>query len=141
MILDKIANRERMEERAIEILKKLEEKGLDKEVREYFEQGKLSISHCEVGLKEMSPAEVQAVKEHEEEFNDLIFHAVYTNTNIGPMISYLFISKYEEDWHMDIPLIEENKIYSYVENMNDKICSEYGIIVFDIDKGCMRRVF
>lgn len=139
--MSEYANKEEMKERAIELLKELEKKGLNPLVRSFFEQGKPSISHCQVGLKQMSPDEKELMVKNEEEFNHLVFHAVYTETNIGPMIAYLFVSKYKEDWPMDIPLIEENKIYAYVENINDKHCSEYGIIAFDINKHCMRRVF
>lgn len=139
--MSEYVNKEEMKERGIELLKELEKKGLDPEVRTMFEQGRPSISHCQVGLKEMSPDEKETMINNEKEFGHLVFHTIYTETTIGPMLAYLFVSKYKEDWSMDTPLIEENKIYAYVENINDKYCSEYGIIAFDINNHCMRRVF
>lgn len=44
---------------------------------------------------------VEAVKKFEQETNSLVYHAQLTHTNIGDMLSLLYVSKYEEEWERE----------------------------------------
>lgn len=77
--------------------------------------------------------------ELEEKYNVYIYHAIESFTNYGRMISYLYVSKYEEEWNGEcildkpydnyLPAIVYNFDGDFDEVGSIKIASVSGAIV------------
>ena len=53
--------------------------------------------------------------------------------------SYLYVSKYKEEWEMDVNDLGEGYPVVYVENLEDPECSEFGSIrIFPNGDGLIR---
>lgn len=56
------------------------------------------------------------VKEFEEEYNALVYHVQLTHTVYGKMYSFLYVSKSEDEWALDIDDLKNNCCYAFVWN-------------------------
>lgn len=56
------------------------------------------------------------VKEFEEEYNALVYHVQLTHTVYGKMYSFLYISKSQDEWSLDIDDLENDCCYAFVWN-------------------------
>lgn len=56
------------------------------------------------------------VKEFEEEYNTLVYHVQLTHTVYGKMYSFLYVSKSEDEWALDIDDLKNNCCYAFVWN-------------------------
>lgn len=73
------------------------------------------------------------VKEFEENYDALVYHAQLTRFSYGLCLSMLFVSKYQEEWEMERDAITNPydgviDTYAYVANLNEPDFSEIGRI-------------
>ena len=73
------------------------------------------------------------VKEFEENYDALVYHAQLTRLSYGLCLSMLFVSKYQEEWEMEREAITNPydgviDTYAYVANLNEPDFSEIGRI-------------
>lgn len=73
------------------------------------------------------------VKEFEENYDALVYHAQLTRFSYGLCLSMLFVSKYQEEWEMEREAITNPydgviDTYAYVANLNEPDFSEIGRI-------------
>ncbi len=83
----------------------------------------------------------EAVKCFETRYDAYVYHVIEANTNIGTMLSFLFVGDNEEDWTMQ--QLEGKYIYSYsfvIENENSWVEGEFGDIVLDSPLGYLMRI-
>ncbi len=66
----------------------------------------------------------------ERRFGGLVFGAILSRTTIGNMISFLWVSKYKNDWKINRDSIKNNTVFAWVWNTNDDMLSEFGSIRF-----------
>ena len=57
--------------------------------------------------------------------NDEQFYHVIQN---GQMLSFLYVSKYQEKWEHDRNDLKESYLIAYVANLTNELCSEFGSI-------------
>jgi len=76
----------------------------------------------------------------EQEHNALVYHSVITLTSIGLHIAMFYVSENQEEWEDDRTILKEGLTYAYIENMDDKMCSEIGSIEFKIENGIINRI-
>ena len=86
------------------------------------------------------------VKEFEENYDALVYHAQLTRFSYGLCISMLFVSKYQEEREMERDAIANPydgviDTYAYVANLNEPDFSEIGRIGIVRKNGGISRVY
>lgn len=81
-------------------------------------------------------------KELEREFGFLIYAVTHEFIGDDEMYSFLYVSKYEEDWKYSLTDAGQKTFYAhaYVWNKSCEWCSEPGTIVIQYVGGGIRRV-
>lgn len=86
------------------------------------------------------------VKEFEENYDALVYHAQLTRFSYGLCLSMLFVSKYQEEWEMERDAITNPydgviDTYAYVANLNEPDFSEIGRIGIVRKNGGISRIY
>lgn len=106
-------------------------------IYDFKESGTLYCSEIKPSIGIMSnlfPELKDKVKWLEEKYHGMVYHVIRTETPIGEMYSFLYISPYREDWEVDERCISDNIVFSYVWNKTWDDGSEFGTIqVANID--------
>lgn len=118
-------DREKMKQEAIERMKLL---GIiDDAIKQFEEDDTVMRSENPLGaLYELSDEEKKIAKRFERKYDALVYLAVSCNTEMGRMISFLYVPKKEEEWALDRADITENYAIAYTHNFDDPDCSEIG---------------
>lgn len=82
-----------------------------------------------------------AIKDFEEKYNCLVYHAILTHTTFGSLLSLLYVSNNIDEWNMDKQCLNSGETCSYVVNLNDIDCSEFGYIGFEQKNGGLSRTY
>lgn len=83
----------------------------------------------------------ERVREFEEASGGVVYHVIQTFTEFGEMLSFLYVSKYPEEWGCDRMDLELDEPMVYVANVTDENCSEYGHIGIREFAGGVLRVY
>ena len=112
---------------------------LDNVIRE-FENGTLNCSEHIGILFWLNDGQKEIVEKFEKRTGHMVYHVIRSFTEIGEMLTLLFVSKYKEDWESERVLLnEEGYAYAYVENVDFPECSEMGEVVIKPSFGGLRR--
>lgn len=75
------------------------------------------------------------IHEFEKEYGGIVYHCQIMKTSVGTLLTYLYVSKHEEEWDSDMSLehnaFESNDYYftyAYVRNLSIPIYSEFGSV-------------
>lgn len=69
----------------------------------------------------------------------LVYFILFTESNVGTLLNYLFVTPNQEEWVYDEADLEEGYAFCYVENLTFPACSEYGTIgIQKIENGIKR---
>ena len=120
-----------METKKAEAIKRMKALDLYKPYITLFEKdNQIFLSEMTGGVYEFNNDEelVAKVKAFEEEYDALVYHVIHTMTQFGELYSFLYVSKYEEEWEMDNEDIADGYAMAYVWNKTDEWCSEFGSI-------------
>lgn len=79
-------------------------------------------------LCDMRPEWKPIIDEFEEEHNAYVFHAQLTHTGFGDLLSLLYLSKDPDELPLNIRDYKSQQVLSYVINLDDEDCSEFGYI-------------
>ena len=66
------------------------------------------------------------ISEFEEEYNAVVYHAIFTPTIFGDFLTLLYVSQHDEEWAADNEELEHGCAYAYVANLTNDIYSEIG---------------
>ena len=83
----------------------------------------------------------ERVREFEEASGGVVYHVIQSFTEFGEMLSFLYVSKYPEEWGCDRMDLELDEPMAYVANVTDENCSEYGHIGIREFAGGVLRVY
>lgn len=81
------------------------------------------------------------VRQFEEESGGLVYHVIQNYTDLGEMLSFLYVSKHEDEWVRDREELKDGIPLVYVANLTDEMCSEYGSIGVKPYMGGVLRIF
>ena len=81
------------------------------------------------------------VRQFEKESGGLVYHVIQNYTDFGEMLSFLYVSKYQDEWPRDRVDLKEGIPLVYVANLTDETCSEYGSICVKPYMGGVLRIF
>ena len=112
MLQEKVNLKELQKAEAVKRMKMLK---LDKSViKEFFQDGTVFYSERQNSIFQavlyyVSNDEQLArkVKDFEEEYNALVYHVQLTHTAYGKMYSFLYVSKSQDEWALDIEDLEK----------------------------------
>ncbi len=96
-------------------------------IREFRDSGTLNASYYGA-LYFLTDGQKERVKKFEDESGGVVYHVIQNYTEIGEMLSFLYVSKYPEEWDMDRADLTDDEPVVYVANLTDENCSEYGHI-------------
>ena len=96
-------------------------------IKEFMEGRKLNLSEKGI-LFWLNDEEEQMVRAWEDETGNIVYHVIKNNMEFGLCYSFLYVSKYEEEWEGDNEDLNEGYPLAYVKNVDDEFCSEYGCI-------------
>lgn len=130
--------REKMKQEAVERMKML---GIiDDAIKQFEEDDTVMRSENPLGaLYELSDEEKEIAREFEDKYSALVYLAVSCNTEIGRMISYLYVPNEEEEWKLDRADISDNSAITYTHNFDAPDCSEIGGIGIESRNGGIVR--
>lgn len=124
-----------------------------------FQSGVLNKSESFGALFWLSDKEEDAVAKFEAKWDALVYHCILSKTEIGRMLTMLYVSKHPEEWSDDRADLLEGQaisldigdglsrkvvghtIYAYVENLDDPELSEIGSVMVSSLYGGMVRVY
>lgn len=128
-----------------EAVKRLISLHLHGNVTREFQNGKLYLSERQTfGEKKrafgilywLNDEEKQKVKDFEDEHGALVYHVIKNLTEFGEQLSFLYVSKYKEEWDVDKQEMKDGVAMAYV---TDGWCGEIGRIGFKESGGGLIR--
>lgn len=96
-------------------------------VKEFLEGRKLNLSERGM-LYWLNDDEEKMVRSWEDETGNIVYHVIKNNMEFGLCYSFLYVSKYEEEWEDDNIDLEDGYPLAFVKNVDDDYSSEYGAI-------------
>lgn len=117
-----------VEEKKIEAVKRLKALKVHENVIKDFNNGVLNQSERGGLLYWLSEEQKRLVEEFEKEHDGVVYHVIHQYTNIGEMLSLLYVSDYPEEWEGDMADLDEGQTIAYVMNLTMPDCSEFGSI-------------
>lgn len=73
------------------------------------------------------------IKTLEEENNALVYYILESNEFYGRVLNIFFVSSEKDEWENDREIINKNRSFCYVKNLNIEEYSEFGHIYFQKD--------
>lgn len=89
--------------------------------------------------------QIELIKKFEDQYNCLVYHAITSTTEIGELLTLLYISQYESDWPTDREDLKNYdprygySIMAYVYNLANDIFSEFGSVCVKPENGGLVR--
>lgn len=89
--------------------------------------------------------QIELIKKFEDQYNCLVYHAISSTTEIGELLTLLYISQYESDWPTDREDLKNYDprygyaIMAYVYNLSNDIFSEFGSVCVNPKNGGLVR--
>ena len=68
----------------------------------------------------------EIISKFEADYNAVVYHAIFTPTGFGDLLTLLYVSEHVEEWAADNEELEHGFAYAYVANLTNDICSEIG---------------
>ena len=130
-----IVSRSEMKKEAV---RRMESLGMLSDTIDKFKNGKLQMS--EGGILFDLPKNIEEeVRQHEDQFDEVIYHVIHSFSNIGETYECIFVSRYMNDWKWETDMMKKNIVYAYVINKTMPDCSEAGSIGIINSHGALVR--
>lgn len=121
------ATKEKMKQEALARMKLLD---LHPNVIKEFEtEGKINYSSGRSAILFWATDEIrEVVRKFENQTGYLVYHAMDNETDIGHMVTLLYVSTEMDEWAADKQDLQEGCPLAYVENLTYPDCSEFGSV-------------
>ena len=117
-----------LDEKREEALRRLNMLSLHRNVVNDFKKGVLNLTEPNGGLFWLDEEQKKIIRDFEEKTNSVVYHVIHNYTEVGEMLSLLYVSDDKEEWELDEEDLHNGIAFCYVKNLDDDICSEYGTI-------------
>jgi len=87
-----------------------------------------------------NPEWLKIVNDFEKKHNALVYHAELSYLEFGTCLSFLYVSDHKSEWKRDTADLRQGYCFSYVKNLDDDYCSEFGTIAIKSLNGGIKRV-
>lgn len=108
-------------------------------IKEFEEENILNLSENGGFLYWLTDEQKSSVEEFENKYNALVYHVIRDYTEFGELLTFLYVSDYEEEWQTDRKELADGYAFAYVKNVDDDCCSELGGICFKTQYGGLVR--
>ena len=96
-------------------------------IKEFEEKGVLNYSYSVLGFLYWLTEETQErVKEFELNNGCLVYHVIENDTSIGRLITFLYVSVFQDEWEREKLELKTGYALAYVINTDDGLCTEFG---------------
>lgn len=136
------------EEMKAEALSRLEKLEIPENFRDAFEIFKERIEYTPMTMPGVTvtfigypptPELKKRIKQFEEETGFLVYYGILWNTNIGQMLTMLYVSKHKDEWDLEHEDLDALMPVAYVANLDHEECSEFGgVILKKAEHGLVR---
>lgn len=110
-------------------------------IKEFEEKGVLNYSYSVLGFLYWLTEETQErVKEFETNTGYLVYHVIESDTAMGRLITFLYVSSFQDEWEQDKQDLKNGYTIAYVANTVDDFCSEFGSVELKSVNGGVVRV-
>lgn len=123
-----------------EALKRMELLKLSSQCIDAFKEGNIWESEGIGALYECNDKEKEIIKAFEKDTGGLVYHLIHDKFPFGECYTILYVSKYKDEWKMDIEDIKEGYALAYVKNIDDDYCSEFGSVAIKSNIGGLIRI-
>jgi hypothetical protein len=110
-------------------------------IREFEKEDKINQSEHGGILYWLDEQQEQYVKAFEEKHKAVVYHVIHNYTDIGEMLSFLYVSDSPDEWEYDRDDLKQGYAYAYVMNLDDEYCSEFGSIGIKPQFGGLVRIY
>lgn len=110
-------------------------------VKDYSDGGIIKCAEdSKTTLRDLTESELSLLEVVEKEHDIMVYLAIKSFCLGCRMISFLFVSNYEENWELDDADLEGGYAMTYTVNLDAPELSEMGSIGFEIVDGIPRRL-
>lgn len=124
-----------------ECIKRMEMLKLDRHCINAFKRGEIWESEGYGALYELNDKEKKMVEEFEKNNPGcMVYHLIHNVFEFGECYSMLFVGNEVGEWELEKEELREGYVFSYVKNVTDEYCSEFGSIVVRPSFGGLIRI-
>ena len=122
------------EDKKIEAIKRMELlKIFPQTIKDFKDEDLVSISEPPFGAYFWAKDEdLEHIRKFEEKYNALVYTVIRSYMEFGTLLSYFYVSDYEEEWEVDRKDLQNNEAVVYVRNDDYESDSEFGHIGFEL---------
>lgn len=97
-------------------------------IREFEQDDVINLSENGGILFWLDEKQTEYVRNFEKNYDAVVYHVIHEYTNIGEMLSFLYVSDDKYEWGYDRDDLKKGYALAYVKNPDDEECSEFGTI-------------
>jgi len=108
-------------------------------IREFEKDGIVNMSENGGYLYWLDDEQREYVSDFEEEYNALVYHVIHNYTEVGEMLTFLYVSDDEDEWRYDRDDLKAGYACAYVKNLDEDAFSEFGSVGIKPELGGLIR--
>ena len=108
-------------------------------IREFEKDGIVNMSENGGYLYWLDDEQREYVSDFEAEYNTLVYHVIHNYTEVGEMLTFLYVSDDEEEWGYDRDDLKAGYACAYVKNLDEDAFSEFGSVGIKPELGGLIR--
>ena len=97
-------------------------------IREFEKDGIVNMSENGGYLYWLDDEQREYVSDFEEEHNALVYHVIHNYTEVGEMLTFLYVSDDADEWGYDRDDLKAGYACAYVKNLDEDAFSEFGSV-------------
>lgn len=95
-------------------------------IKEFEKENIVNMSENGGFLYWLNDEQKEIVSAFEAEHDVLVYHVIHNFTQMGEMLTFLYVSDDEEEWEYDREDLKDGYACAYVKNLTDDMFSEFG---------------
>ena len=100
-------------------------------IKEFEKENIVNMSENGGFLYWLTDEQKEIVSEFEQENDVLVYHVIHNFTEIGEMLTFLYVSDEKEEWEYDREDLKAGCACAYVKNLSDDYLSEFGSVCIE----------
>lgn len=101
-------------------------------IREFKEHDTVFVcSGIDGHFSPATPTQMQAVREFEQQWDDVVYLIVHSHAFFGRMDSLLFVDNYPDEWPDACEELKDGYVMTWTMNLDHPTCSDMGSIVVE----------
>lgn len=99
--------------------------------------------YCTEGahLRTLDEKYEQTVRNFKSEYQRVVYYVIHNYSCIGELLTFLYVSKHEEEWELERRDLENGTPIAFVVNVDNNLFSEFGSVGIESVSGRVIRTF